>query len=77
MWKTVIVIAFAAAAGTLELPRVYRRGSIKEAVVYAVMLAAGTVLSIAAMNTVDWPSPLLLLVPLFRPLHVWIESFFG
>ncbi|RKN84783.1 hypothetical protein [Paenibacillus ginsengarvi] len=76
MWKTVIVIAFAAAAGTLELPRAYRR-SIKEAVVYAVMLAAGTVLSIAAMRTVDWPSPLLLLVPIFRPLHVWIESLFG
>jgi len=75
VWKSLLVLAIAAAAGTFELPGLFKR-SVKEAVVYGVMLATGTVLSVAAMNLVSWPSPINVLVTIFRPVNEWIAHFF-
>ncbi|MEF3304790.1 hypothetical protein [Paenibacillus sp. GYB003] len=75
MWKVVVVLAVAAAAGAAELPRLLRR-SVKEAVVYGVMLTVGAVLSSAAMLLLNWPSPLNALAAIFEPVNKWISQLF-
>lgn len=75
MWKTVFVLAVAVAAGVIEMRPMFRR-SLKEAAVYGVLLAVGTVLSVAAINLAEWPSPLNVLETVFKPVHEWAEQLF-
>jgi hypothetical protein len=76
MWKIWAVLAIAAIAGVIEMPSLVRR-SAKEAAVYGIMLSIGAVLSAAAIQMADLPSPLNVLAYIFKPVNVWLGKVFG
>ncbi|PYI55137.1 hypothetical protein [Paenibacillus flagellatus] len=69
MIRILLVLAVAGAAAAFELPAMWRKRWRKEAAAYALLLAAGIAISIAAVLEADVPSPLLFMQMVFKPIH--------
>lgn len=76
MWKSLLVIAVAAAVARFELPELRRRRD-KSAAVYVGLLVVGTVAGITAVQQMELPSPLHALAFVFKPLHEWLGQIVG
>lgn len=72
MWGTFAVLFVAAAVGMIELPPLFRKRWYKEAAVHIASLLAGTVLSVIAIRLIALPSPLNIIVTVFKPINDWL-----
>ncbi|GIO13081.1 hypothetical protein J19TS2_26360 [Cohnella xylanilytica] len=77
MLATILVLAAAAGAAAIDLPRLFRKGWTREGTVYAAMLAAGAAMSVAAANVARAPSSVNVIVSLFKPVADRVFSFMG
>lgn len=68
MILTLVVIGVAVVIAVMELPALIRKRMLKETIVFTSMLAAGTVLSVAAVRIANLPSPLNILKIIYGPL---------
>ncbi|MFE5321367.1 hypothetical protein ACFQ88_21910 [Paenibacillus sp. NPDC056579] len=68
MILTLVVIGVAVVIAVMELPGLIRKRMLKETIVFTSMLAAGTVLSVAAVRIANLPSPLNILKIIYGPL---------
>jgi hypothetical protein len=68
---TVSLLAILVAA--LELPPLLRKGWWKEALTFAVMLIAGAIVSILALEKVQMPSMMVLPEFIYKPFYYWMR----
>ncbi|SFE37882.1 hypothetical protein SAMN04487969_102241 [Paenibacillus algorifonticola] len=70
-----IISALAITLAVIELPKLAKKGWKKEIFVYLIMLAGGAFLSICAFNQIRLPSPLNIIVYIYKPLENWFNAF--
>lgn len=72
-----IIISVAAVIGTVQLPPLFRASQGKEIAVFGVLLLAGTALSIIAAKHISVPTPLNMIVTIYKPVNQLIGFLFG
>ncbi|MCS7464708.1 hypothetical protein N0M98_31925 [Paenibacillus doosanensis] len=68
MIQTISLLAAVLLAAILQLPPLIRKGWFREAAVFSVLLALGTLCSVAAVRLIDVPSPLIVLKIVYDPI---------
>lgn len=70
----IFVSALAITLACLELPKLAKKGWKREIVVYLIMLLGGAFLSICAVNQIRLPSPLNIIVYIYKPVESWFNA---
>ncbi|MBJ6360542.1 hypothetical protein ACFOQM_04335 [Paenibacillus sp. GCM10012307] len=73
---TIIVVLIAAAICVFQLPIMMRNRWIKETAVFVVFLVAGSIMSVIAWKMITVPSPLKLIVYIYKPINQFLELMF-
>ena len=68
MWVIAGILAIAIVIAFIEVPRLLQRKLHKEVWVFFTLLAAGTGLSIALQLHLNIPSPLYLMIAIYKPI---------
>ncbi|WP_239615992.1 hypothetical protein [Cohnella mopanensis] len=77
MLGTIVVLAASALVAALELPALFRRKWRKEIFLYFVLLIPGTLLSIFAIRVSRIPSPLNIVIVVYKPVYEWFSYLLG
>jgi hypothetical protein len=69
-----IVVTLALIAAILELPPLIKKAFTKEVITYSVMLIIGSILSVAALQEIQIPSPMKVPEMIYKPLYEWMQQ---
>ncbi|GAA3400572.1 hypothetical protein ACFFNY_16140 [Paenibacillus hodogayensis] len=70
---SIVMFIIAVAAGVLELPSLLRKAWTKEAIVYTVMLVAGSIVSVMAIENIRPFSPMSVPEEMYKPVYEWMH----
>ncbi|SFE59608.1 hypothetical protein SAMN05216378_3665 [Paenibacillus catalpae] len=76
MLASALVLCTASAMAFRELPRLFRQGQGREAVVFLLMLILGVYFSLIAVNELKTPSPLKLIEYIYHPVNQFFSGWF-
>lgn len=75
MLKSIIIVfTLASLVAVLELPLLIRKAWTKEVILYSVMLIAGSILSVFAMQGIQLPSTMKVPEVIYKPLYDWMQQ---
>ncbi|MFF2019073.1 hypothetical protein [Paenibacillus sp. NPDC058177] len=74
MTLTIIVVScWSLAIAAFELPPLIRKGWARETLIFTVMLVAGAIVSIVALQGIQTPSPMRVPELIYKPLYQWMQ----
>lgn len=71
MSAIVLIVGFSVWGVAKELVPLFKKGFVKDAMLYLTMLVIGGVLSVCTIQLIDLPSPMVLLKVVYGPLLKW------
>ncbi|RXZ80058.1 hypothetical protein EBB07_20135 [Paenibacillaceae bacterium] len=75
MIKTILLVTLVALlAAAFEVPAQWKQGRIKEVIAYSLLLVAGSVLSVIAIQDIQIPSPMIVPETIYKPLYNWLNG---
>lgn len=74
MWAVIGLLAATAAVCAFEVPGMVRKRLFKDLTVYAILLTASLLLSLAGVLNIPVPNPVKGIIYLFKPISRWLEQ---